>query len=136
MNEVSGLAPAAQQDPCLTVRTGTRRINDGDRFGMDARLMWPATAPEILQVAATRVMRETAQELKFLPKSLIANVYASVDRNRGITLDAHPFANSSLDTDGNEYEPEDAIVKLYGHNIYNHQTQLVCLSGLIAVSHT
>ncbi len=61
-------------------------------------------------------------------------VYAQVNRQHGVTLETNPIASASLDTDGNSYNPEDSVIELSAHNMYAHEMQLICLSGLIAIA--
>lgn len=135
IDEICERTPASQQDPSLSVEIGTSPIGDSNRYGFDATLKWPDAEPRDVQAAATIAMTQTAQDLRYMPRSILAgSVYAIVDRQNGVTLETNPMGSCTLDTDGNQYDPGGEVMDLYAHNLYSHEMQLICLSGLIAVA--
>lgn len=127
---------AGLQDPNMTVNMSLRPIGSDDRLGMDAVLKWPESVGDFeLQVIATNAMVLIANDLRMhSPRLMDGTVYAMVSRDNGITLETNPMGSCSLDTDGATYDPSKPTMELWGHNIYNHKIQLVCLAGLIAIA--
>lgn len=133
--EVATFTPRRKHDPALQVALGTERINNDDRFGMSAKLRWPSRSNSELRSIATQAMQQTALELHYVSQTILPDmVYAQIDRQRGVTLETNPVGSCSMDTDGGTYEADDPSMKLYAHNIYNHEMQLICLSGLISIA--
>ena len=128
--------PDSRQDPRLLVEMGLEPMGTSDRYGFHARVMWPESDMLTAAKEATHMMRRTAHDLRHAmsKRSLNDMVYAQLDRNRGMTLETNPIASASLDTDGDSYSPEDEAAELWAHNLYSHQMQLICLSGLIAIA--
>jgi len=52
----------------------------------------------------------------------------------GITLETNPVGACSMDTDGTDYDEDSEKIKLYDHNLYNHEMQLICIAGLVALA--
>lgn len=136
VDEVTQAAPDDRQDPSLSVEMGVDYINNGDRLGFNARVRWPDADPIDVQIAATRAMCRTAKSLRYMADVCPVEdlVYAQVDRERGVTLETNPMASASLDTDGDSYNLDDPVIDLSAHNMYSHEMQLICLSGLIAIA--
>lgn len=135
INEVVQAAPDNLQDPSLALELGDDYINDGDRFGFNAYVKWPDADLVAVQDIATKAMHRTAKDLKYAQGcNLNGMVYAQLSRQYGVTLETNSIASASLDTDGTSYNPEDSVINLSAHNMYSHEMQLVCLSGLIAIA--
>lgn len=133
--EVAAHTPRRKHDPALQVVLGTERINNGDRFGMTARLRWPERSNSELGSIATRAMRQTALDLRHANQSILPGmVYAQVDRQRGVTLETNPAGSCSMDTDGERYDTNEPFMELNAHNLYTHSMQIICLSGLISIA--
>lgn len=134
VEEVAAITPKDQQDPNLSVEIGIEPIGGSNRYGFNAVVKRPVASPSIVQNAATTAMRQTAEELRYMPKSILSNsVYAHMTESY-VSLETNPVGSCSLDTDGVEYEPDSSDINLYAHNLYNHEMQLICLSGLIAIA--
>lgn len=134
IEEIAAQTPDKLQDQRLRVEIGTSPISDSDRYGFNATIKRPDTNISVVQSVATKAMRQTATDLRYMPKSILAgSVYALLHENY-MSLETNPMGSCSLDSDGMEYEPASPTVNLYAHNIYNHEMQLICLSGLIAIA--
>jgi len=104
-------------------------------YGMEAEFDWPNLPDDQAARIATNAMRRMATDLgTYADEMLPGMVYARVRRADGITLETNPVASSSMDTDGTEYRASSERVTLYAHNLYTHEMQLICISGLIALA--
>jgi hypothetical protein len=104
-------------------------------YGMQAELQWPNVPDDQVSYFATTAMRQMAKDLGTYSNDMLPGmVYARVRRSDGITLETNPVASSSMDTDGTEYHETAERVTLYAHNLYTHEMQLICISGLIALA--
>ncbi len=132
---VSVSTPTERQDPMLNVYMSTHRLQDGTRLPMYAEVKRSTEDNIIMGQIATDSMRRTARELKYCGGDILDSmVYAQVDDN-GVTLETNPLASSSLDTDGSDYDNDSETIKVYAHNLYSHEMQLICLTGLIRLAH-
>jgi len=124
----------AYQPTDLEILIGYTPLGYG-AIGMSAELNWPKVSDETASLIATQAMRQMAHDLGMYPDRQIPGlVYAQVDRRFGITLETNPAGSCSMDTDGGEYEQDSERVSLVSHNLYTHQMQLICISGLIALA--
>jgi len=120
--------------PDLEIGIGYNRIGYGV-FGMDATILRPSISDEEATFIATRAMRQMAHDLgTYSDKDIPGMVYANVSTEQGMTLETNPAAASSIDTDGSEYDPLSERIFLYSHNLFSHESQLICISGLIALA--
>jgi len=104
-------------------------------FRMSAELKWPAVSDQSASNIATDAMRRMARNLGiYKDKNIDSLVYANVRRSDGITLETNPAGSCGMDTDGMKYSPDSETVSLIDHNLYTHEMQLVCISGLIALA--
>lgn len=133
----SGIGRAGRDgidNPDFLVQIGFSRAGYGV-FGMNAELLWPSVSDKVASELATSAMRSMARDVGLCSEDQINRmVYASVSRAHGITLETNPIGSCSLDTDGSDYRSDQDRVSLYAHNLYTHEMQLVCLSGLIAIA--
>lgn len=125
-----------RKDPTMEVMMGVKVLVDGSRLGMKGRLNRALGDDGKLQAHATTIMRRTARRLQYMPESILdGSVYAMVHNNHGVAIETNPMGSCSLDTDGMTYQRDSDSVNVWGHNIYSHEIQVICLSGLIAVAH-
>lgn len=104
-------------------------------YGMSAKLTRPSVSDTTASRVATYAMQQMAYNLgTYSAKDIPGMVYAHVSQSDGITLETNPVGSSSMDTDGNEYTENSGKISLYAHNLYTHQIQLICISGLIALA--
>jgi hypothetical protein len=125
-----------RQDPNLEMTIGLNPIGRGDRYGFDALVKWPEKNEAEVASSTTQAMRRTARDLRYVEPSTSLDdmVYARLRRRSGVTLETNEIASSSLDTDGQSYDPHNPTIDLSAHNLYSHQMQMICLSGLIAIA--
>ncbi len=132
---VSGSTPTDRQDPMLNVYMSTHRLPDDTRLPMFAEVKRSTEDNLSLGRLATEAMLKTARELKYGNRDILDGmVYAQVDNN-GVTLETNPGGSCSLDTDGSDYDNNSETIKVYAHNLYSNEMQLICLSGLIRLAH-
>jgi len=104
-------------------------------YGMNAEILRPRVSDKAAALAATHAMQQMAHDLgTYADKDIPGMVYAQVSTAQGITLETNPAGSSSMDTDGDEYEATSEKISLYAHNLYTHEMQLICISGLIALA--
>ena len=125
-----------RKDPMMEVMMGVKVLADDSRLDMNGRLNRPLDDDGQMERRATAAMRRTARRLQYMPESILDSlVYAEVHNSHGVTIETNPMGSCSLDTDGDYYRPDSESADVYGHNIYSHEIQVICLSGLIAVAH-
>lgn len=137
-NAVHKHTPAGLRDPRLDVRMSDGPLRDASgqgRRGMTAKLSWPLENDQQASKAATDVMRRLATTFGYLAPSISDSAGAFVHRERGVEFQALDMACSCLGTDGMTFRPEEPLVELHGHNLYNRQVVLTCLGGLVAAVH-
>ena len=118
----------------LEVQIGYTSVGYGV-FRMDAEIARPSVSDEIATRVATDAMRQMAHDLGTYPDEDIPSlVYAQVSGLNGITLETNPVGACSMDTDGTDYDEDSEKIKLYDHNLYTHEMQLICIAGLIALA--
>lgn len=123
---------------------GTDRV-DG-RLPLGLWVKWPE-APDIeISDVANTVMRSVGSQLRY--ESEIARsrqkygslVYAYINRAdhtrspMGVSLQTNPAGSASIETIGDEYEPEEPMFRLECHNLYSYKQQLICLAGALAIA--
>lgn len=118
----------------LEVQIGYHRYAYGI-FRISAEIARPKVSDEVATIVATQAMRQMAYDLGTYTDSLIPGlVYAQVSRADGITLESNSAGSCSMDTDGMHYDETSEMISLGDHNLYTHQMQLICISGLIALA--
>jgi hypothetical protein len=129
----------SDDEPKLDVWIGSERHGIAGRLGMEADVRWPQMDDKKLSQLATHKMLQTAVALGYAQDRPLAGkmglIYAEVDRSRGVTLQTNPIGSCSVDTDGMWYKPEDPVIKLLQHNLYNSDQQFIILAGAIAIAH-
>ena len=104
-------------------------------YGMNANIVRPLLSDKEATHVATNAMRKMAYDMGTYPDNKIPSmVYASISREYGMTFETNPAGSSSMDTSGSEYKPTSERISLYAHNLYTHEMQLICISGLIALA--
>jgi hypothetical protein len=106
------------------------------RLGFQADLKWPLADDETASRKATRVMREMALNFGYLKGAIIDSAYAGASNEQGVELQALDVGCCCVHTDGMVFDPLESKAKLVGHNLYNRQLVLTCLSGLVALART
>lgn len=128
-----------EERPNLSEDIGFTRRGYGV-FGMTAEILWPNLSDKEATHEATQAMRAMAHNLgTYSDEEMPLYVAAEVNRSYGITLETNPVGSCSMDTDGSEYayqlsEGGTERVTLHAHNLYTHEMQLICISGLIALT--
>ena len=80
-------------------------------------------------------MQATALKLKYATKTHVPHmVYGQIQRENGLTLETNPLGKCSIGTDGLWYEPQEPMLELDAHNIYNHTQQLIIIIGGVALA--
>ncbi len=122
------------QVPDLEIQIGYTSQGYGV-YGMHADILRPTLPDNQASAIATQAMRKMAHDLGTYPdKDIPGMVYAHISQEYGMTFETNPAASSSMDTDGQHYSPTSERVELYAHNLYTHEMQLICISGLIALA--
>jgi hypothetical protein len=133
LDAIANAASPERRDPLLHVEIGVQRLRDGTRVGMRAEFPKIDGDLEARNRYATNAMRVTANTLRYCPKTLLDMVGAQYD-DSGVTFQVNDIGACTLDTDGQTFDSEDELVEVYAHNLYSHEMQLICLSGLIAIT--
>ena len=103
-------------------------------YGMYASMPRPQLPDQEATRYATLAMRHMAHDLgTYADADIPGMVYAHISRQHGMTFETNPIASSSMDTDGQVYEPDSERIELYAHNLYTHEMQLICISGIISL---
>ncbi len=149
--ESFSLSSYAYSDPALRAELYTEPTFDG-RLGMLAEIRWPeqVTDDQALAQLATSAMVAAGKALRYMRDSerypgkkmnldqwkrhIEKQVYARVDRERGVILQSWGIGSCSLDTDGMNYEPVEPTFEVRAHNIYSPEQQLICLAGAVAIA--
>lgn len=122
-----------RNDSDLSVQIGYKQRGYGV-YGLHAEIARPTVPDDEATRVATQAMRRMAHDLGLYPDAQIPGmVYARVSHVQGITLETSGEGSCSLETDGGSYDQTSETIELYPHNLYAHQMQLVCISGLIAL---
>ena len=104
-------------------------------FDMSAEIVRPTVSDNFATLIATQAMRQMAHDLGTYPdKDISSLVYAQVSTTDGITLETYPIGSCSMDTNGDKYNENSEKITLSAHNLYTHDMQLICISGLIALA--
>lgn len=130
--------PEEARDPDMYVLMGTNPLSDSSqqqRRGMYARFAWPFADTQAAAHAAVGVMREHATSFGYLKPSIADAAYSIIDEH-GAEFQALDAGCCCLGSNGERVEAEDTTIELYGHNLYNRQLVLTCLSGLVAAVRT
>ena len=118
----------------LEVQIGYERRGYGV-FGMHAEIVRPTVSDSRATEVATKAMRQMAHDLGTYPdKDISKLVYAQVSTTHGISLETNSLISCTIDTDGDEYDANSEKIALSAHNLYSHEMQLICISGLIALA--
>jgi hypothetical protein len=137
LNEVRRRTPVEFLDPNLDVEMSDGPLQDASgqqRRGMRADLAWPMPDDQDATYLATIAMRRTALQFGYVGKSIIDSVYASANLQHGAELQALDIGCCCLTTQGEDYRSHQEKVELSGHNLYNRQVVLTCLSGLVVLA--
>ena len=122
-----------EENPDISIGIGLERRGYGI-YGMSAEIMRPAVSDRDATLIATRAMRSMAYDLgTYSKKAIPGMVYAQILTESGMSFETNPVASSSMDTDGMEYEADSDRITLHSHNLYTHEMQLICISGIIAL---
>ena len=122
-----------EDTPDLSIVIGFER-RGYDIYGMSAEIKRPTVSDRDATLIATRAMRKMALDLgTYSAKKIPHMVYAQISTESGMSFETNPIASSTMDTDGMEYEAESERISLSGHNLYTHEMQLICISGIIAL---
>jgi hypothetical protein len=120
--------------PDLEIQIGYTRVGYGI-FRMSAEIARPKVSDEVASAVATQAMRQMAHDLGiYSDKHIPGLVYAQISGSQGMTFESNSAGSSSMDTDGMEYDATSERISLGDHNLYTHQMQLICISGLIALA--
>jgi hypothetical protein len=127
---------ADQFDPDIYfVNMSIHPIGDSAQYGMEAGINRWIGATSDVEADVTRAMGRTALNLNRVTRHDVKDtVFARIDSATGVTLEANAAIGSSLDTDGAEYDPDLTVMALGAHNVTDRQTQLILLSGVIALA--
>ena len=130
----SGIDGYDEESPDVSIMIGFNSVGYGV-YGMEAEIKRPTIADRAATLIATRAMRQMAYDLGTYPKKEIPMlVYAHVLGDSGLSFETNPAGACSMDTDGYEYKPTSDRITLHSHNLYTHQMQLICISGIIALA--
>jgi hypothetical protein len=103
------------------------------RRGMRAELRWPLPDARAAGLLATEVMQRSAVSSGYISKNIADSAYAIVADEQGVELQALDIGCCCLYSTG-EPDVRDGLLELNGHNLYNRQVILTCLSGLVALA--
>ena len=118
----------------LEIQIGFERRGYGV-FGMSAEMLRPTISDREASRIATEGMQQMARNLGIYSDDQIPGmVYAFISQERGMVFETNPAGACSMDTDGMEYDPMSERISLNSHNLYTHEMQLICISGLIALA--
>lgn len=135
INMLDAQIDKTNQDAKFQVQVSPDSINNTGRHMISMRLAWPETNDYDVQRFVTNMMVATAINLKYDTKRDIPRlVYAQVHRPAGVTLETNPLGSCSVGTDGMWYNPENPILELDAHNVYNHTQQFILLVGGVALA--
>lgn len=118
----------------LEIQIGFERRGYGV-FGMTAEILRPTVSDREASHIATEGMQQMARNLGIYSDNQIPGmVYAFISQEQGMVFETNPAGACSMDTDGMEYDPMSERISLNSHNLYTHEMQLICISGLIALA--
>ena len=130
----SGIDGYDEENPDVAIMIGYESLGYGV-YGMRAEINRPTISDRDATLVATRAMRQMANDLRTYPKREIPGmVYAQILGESGMVLETGGNNSSSMDTDGTRYKPTSDRITLHSHNLYTHEMQLICISGIIALA--